>query len=160
MSRPRRLDGFTYVGLARYFLTTCTYRRRTTFRDHTVASQTIALFRTTSQAEGFSLLAYCLMPDHAHVLVEGLSDSSDFKRFAKLTKQRSGAAYALKADGPLWQKGNYERVLREGEDAKEIARYIIVNPVRAGLVQSADEYPYVGSDAWSIRESMEWITTA
>jgi putative transposase len=159
MSRPRRLEGFSYIGCQRYFLTTCTYERRSTFRDHTVAWQTIAQFRTTSEAEGFSLLAYCLMPDHAHVLVEGLRDSSDFKRFAKLAKQRSGAAYALKAGEPLWQKGYYEYVLREAEDAKEIARYIIANPLRASLVQSPDEYPFSGSDTWSIRELMEWITT-
>ena len=99
------------------------------------------------------------MPDHAHLLIEGQSNGSDFRRFAKMVKQRSGAAYALNADQPLWQKGYYEHVLREGEDAREIARYIIANPVRAGIVQSPDEYPFSGSDPWSIRELMEWIST-
>ena len=160
MSRPRRLDGFTYVGLTRYFLTTCTHNRRPTFHDHDVATQTIDQFRTTSQDEQFALLAYCVMPDHAHLLVEGRSEESDFRRFAKLAKQRSGAAYAMRADQPLWQKGYYEHVLREDEDAREIARYIVANPVRAGLVESPDQYPHVGSDTWSIRELMEWITTA
>ena len=160
MSRPRRLDGFTYVGLARYFLTTCTYQRRPTFRDHDIATQTIEQFRTTSRVEEFELLAYCVMPDHAHLLVEGLTQRSDFRRFAKMVKQRSGAAYALTSDKPLWQKGYYEHVLREEEDAKEIAKYIIANPVRAALVDSPDRYPYSGSDKWSIRELMEWVTTA
>ena len=67
-----------------------------------------------------------------------------------MAKQRSGAAYALKSGEPLWQKGYYEHVLREDEDSKEIAHYIIANPVRAGLVQSPDDYPFIGSDAWSI----------
>jgi putative transposase len=113
MSRPRRLEGFSYVGCYRYFLTTCTYERRQTFLDHTIATQTIEHFRTTSREEGFSLLAYCVMPDHMHALLEGLTDESDFRRCAKMAKQRSGAAYALKSETPLWQKGYYEHVLRE-----------------------------------------------
>jgi len=98
------------------------------------------------------------MPDHVHVLLEGFTDQSDFRRCAKLAKQRSGAAYALTADQRLWQKGYYEHVLRDDEDSKEVAFYIIANPVRAGLVQSPDKYPLSGSDQWSIRELMEWVT--
>ena len=99
------------------------------------------------------------MPDHAHLLVEGLTERSDFRRFAKMVKQQSGAAFALTSDEPLWQKGYYEHVLREEDDAKEIARYIVANPVRAGLVKSPDLYPYSGSDKWPIRELMDWVTT-
>jgi putative transposase len=160
VSRPRRLDGFAYVGFARYFLTTCTYQRHPTFRDAEIATRTIEHFRTTARAEQFELLAYCLMPDHAHLLVEGLTESADFRRFTKLAKQRSGAAYALTADRPLWQKGYYERVLRQEEDAREIARYIVANPVRAGIVESPDRYPHSGSDKWSIGELIEWVTRA
>ena len=156
MSRPRRLDGFSYVGCYRYFLTTCTHERRETFLDHEIAIQTIEQFRRTSRDEGFSLLAYCVMPDHMHALLEGLDDASDFRRCAKIAKQRSGAVYALKSDAPLWQKGYYEHVLRDDEDSKEVAFYIIANPVRAGLVRSPDEYALSGSDSWSIRELMEW----
>ena len=144
--------------MARYFLTTCTYQRRPTFRDHDIATQTLEQFRTTAKGEQFALSAYCLIPDHAHLLVEGLTDTADFRRFAKLAKQRSGASYALTTDRPLWQKGYYEHVLRDDEDSKEVAFYIVANPVRAGLVQSPDEYPFSGSDKWSIRELMEWVT--
>jgi len=98
------------------------------------------------------------MPDHVHALLEGLTDQSDFRRCAKMAKQRSGATYALTSETPLWQKGYYEHVLRDEEDSKEIAFYIIANPVRAGLVQSPDDYPFSGSDAWTIRELIEWVT--
>ena len=98
------------------------------------------------------------MPDHLHALLEGLDDSSDFRRCAKMAKQRSGAAYALRSEQPLWQKGYYEHVLRDDEDSKEVAFYIVANPVRAGLIQSPDEYPLSGSDQWSIRELIDWVT--
>jgi hypothetical protein len=57
-----------------------------------------------------------------------------------------------------WQKGYYEHVLRDDEDSKEVAFYIIANPVRAGLARSPDEYPFSGSDSWLIRQLMEWVT--
>ena len=61
--------------------------------------------------------------------------------------------YALHGGGgPLWQDGYYERVLRRDEDIKEVARYIFENPVRAGLVQSPTEYPYLGSEVWTLAE--------
>jgi hypothetical protein len=84
MSRPRRLEGFNYVGRYRYFLTFCTRDRLPVFEEGEIAEQTLAQFRRTSTLERFAILAYCLMPDHAHLLVEGLRIDSDFRRFAKM----------------------------------------------------------------------------
>jgi hypothetical protein len=55
-------------------------------------------------------------------------------------------------------KGYYEHVLRDNEDSKQIAFYIIANPVRAGLVQSPDQYLLSRSDSWSIGDLMTWVT--
>ena len=95
------------------------------------------------------------MPDHAHFLVEGESDQADFRRFVRHAKQHSGAAYALRYGQPLWQEGYYDRVLRRDTDARGVARYILWNPVRAGLCATPAEYPHLGSDVWSIEELME-----
>ena len=92
------------------------------------------------------------MLDHAHLLVEGTSDRSDFCRLIKSAKQSSGQSYAAAAKQPLWQEGFYDRVLRPDEDPKKIARYIIDNPVRAGLVRSPLDYPLSGSDLWTMQE--------
>ncbi len=152
MSRPRRLEHFSYVGPALYFLTFCARNRRPTFVESSVFDATLGKFRNVAIRESFAVLAYCFMPDHAHLLVEGLKESSDLRRFAKLMKQHSGAAHALQTGQPLWQEGYYDRVLREEEDVKEVARYILDNPVRAGLVRTPSEYPYLGSDVWSLEE--------
>jgi putative transposase len=80
------------------------------------------------------------MPDHAHLLVEGLSASSDLKRFAKMAKQRSGGVHRRCCGQRLWQEGYFERVLRDGDDPAAIARYIIENPIDAGI----QNHPYVG----------------
>jgi REP element-mobilizing transposase RayT len=97
------------------------------------------------------------MPDHAHVLVEGTTADACFKQFMKRLKQSSGQSYAHRAKCRLWQEGYYDRVLRSEEEVKIVARYIIDNPVRAGLVREVQEYKWVGSDRWSIEELIESV---
>ena len=152
MARPRRVVGFSYRGVVRYFLTICTRKRLKAFRDDTTAANTLGHFRRIAKDERFAILAYCVMPDHVHFLVEGQAAESDFRRFVRRAKQHSGAAYALSCDEPLWQDGYYERILRDDSDAAEFARYIVWNPVRAGLVLMPEQYLYLGSDAWPIEE--------
>ena len=140
MSRPKRLPTHNYVGRAIYFLTFCTYERAEAFRDSEVAVRTVEQFRRTAAIEQFAIRAYCLMPDHMHLLVEGLSASSDLKRFAKMAKQRSGGVHRRRCGQRLWQEGYFDRVLRDGDDPAAVARYIIENPLRAGL----SNHPHVG----------------
>ena len=158
MSRPKRLEGFDYAGTHRYFLTFCTRDRLPVFQDTPIAEQTLAQFRRTSTLEQFAILAYCLMPDHAHLLVEGLCVDSNLKRFAKMAKQRSGGLYARNKNERLWQAGYYERVLREEDDVRALARYIVNNPLRAGLAKSPADYPFVGSDVWTMEELLESLS--
>jgi putative transposase len=157
MSRPRRLETLSYIGQQRYFLTFYVRDRLPALSDPQAAEQTLAQFRRTSALEHFAILAYCLMPDHVHLLVEGLLPDSDLKRFAKMAKQRSGSLYARTRHKRLWQPGYYERVLRDEDDAREFARYVVNNPVRAGLVESAEDYLFVGSDVWSLKDLLESI---
>ena len=92
------------------------------------------------------------MPDHAHLLVEGLSDKSNLRRFVNSAKQHSGYAHGQARRERLWQGGYYDRVLRPSEDPKWVARYILENPVRAGLVESPQDYEFLGSDVWEIQD--------
>ena len=45
----------------------------------------------------------------------------------------------------LWQKGFYDHILRSGKAIDEAAWYIFLNPVRAGLAKTIEEWPYSGS---------------
>ncbi|HEY9465944.1 MAG TPA: transposase [Vicinamibacterales bacterium] len=142
MSRPKRLSSHNYLGIARYFLTFCTFERIQALADPDVAARTLEQFRRTAAIEQFAIRAYCLMPDHVHLLVEGLSARSDLKRFAKMAKQRSGGVHRRRCGVKLWQEGYFDRVLRDGDDPAALARYILDNPIEAGL----PNYPNVGSD--------------
>jgi putative transposase len=158
VARPRRLEGFSYRGPYRYFLTFCTRDRTCAFIDADAVAVSLEQIRRTRDDEMFELLTYCFMPDHLHLLIEGCHESSDLRKFAKLSKQRSGAQYALKHGGPLWQEGYHDHVLRAEDDTKVIARYILANPVRAGLVEDPRDYPFSGSDRWTIEELLEAVS--
>jgi putative transposase len=145
-ARPRRLQNFSYFGLRRYFLTFCSAGRRDAFTNDAVVELARTQISTTARQEQFAILAYCFMPDHVHLLVEGLTAAADLRRFVKLAKQRSGALYARRFRHALWQKGYYERVLRERDDPYVITQYILENPVRAGLVANPRDYPHAGCD--------------
>jgi putative transposase len=93
----------------------------------------------------FAILAYCFMPDHLHLLVEGQSESSGLRTFARLAKQYSGYYYRRRYGSPLWQSNLYEHVARDDERTDAIVRYIVENPVRAQLVQRVQDYPFMGS---------------
>ncbi len=152
---PRHLRGFGYVGAQRYFLTWSTHGRLTVFTDKAAVDLTIAQILRAAREEAFALLAYCFMPDHVHLLVEGRTEISDGRRFVHRARQFSGYHFSRVTGRRLWQKYGYERVLRDDEATLAVARYIINNPVRAGLVQRPEDYPGSGSEVYSMREILE-----
>jgi putative transposase len=105
----------------------------------------IDALRNAARRNGFTVFAYCFMPDHVHLLVAGTRRDSYLPDFMKDFKGTSGhERWVHEADG-LWQKTYYDHVLRRDEDMITVARYIAANPVRAGLVANVADYPYTGS---------------
>src|SRR6476646_9945579 len=149
---PPRIRGFEYLGFYRYFLTICTFNRIHAFdREPTVRMATMQLSRTADE-RGIEVIAYCFMPDHAHVLMQGKYASADFREFVRLFKRRSSYEWKRTHRTMLWQRSYFEHVLRDDEDTIAVARYILENPVRAGLVTQIEDYPYLGSMTASIRD--------
>jgi REP-associated tyrosine transposase len=113
--------------------------------------------RRAADQERFALLAYCFMPDHAHFVIRGLHDDSHFKRFATRAKQFSGYAFSQAHDGQrLWQRYFYEHVLRDEETSQKVIKYVVANPVRGGLVEQPQDYPFLGSDVFSKEQLWEF----
>jgi len=147
--RPTRLKDFPYVGYHQYSLRFATPGRRRVFEAASAAHLVIGQTQTTCTQERFAILAYCVMPDHMHLVIEGTSATSDLRRCAKLTKQRTDyAARKMFGIRRLWQQGYYERILRSDEATMIVVRYVLDNPVHAGLVACADDYPFSGGSFW------------
>jgi len=86
-------------------------------------------------------LAWVVMPDHLHWLMQ-LEDAS-LESLMRQVKSRSSKAVNERSarTGQLWQAGFHDRALRKEEDLLASARYIVANPVRAGLVKRVGDYP-------------------
>jgi putative transposase len=95
------------------------------------------------------------MPDHLHLLAEGTTTTADCRKFVSRAKQYSGFYFKQTFRKTLWQRYGYERVLRSEDASLSVARYILENPVRARLVTRATDYPFTGSDRYSIAEILE-----
>ena len=157
--RPPRHAGFSYVGCHRYFLTICTFQRAELFTIQDLVAAVWLQFLRTGKERHFALIAYCFMPDHLHVLAEATSDTADLRRFVSEAKQSGAHAARQWVRGKLWQSGYYDRILRDDDNSHDVARYIIQNPVRAGLAASPEEYPFLGSSILSTNDliaSIQW----
>ena len=95
------------------------------------------------------------MPDHFHGLLEGRSEHSQLTELVRRFKQSTAFHYRRRTGDVLWQPGYHEHVLRSEEATGSIARYILENPIRAGLAIAVGEYPYCGSRIYSDDEVVE-----
>ena len=122
-----------------YLLTTTTADRQSLFQSLTAGRVVINALRSLDTAELTQTLACVVMPDHVHWLMRlGRSPLAEMmQRF----KGRCARALSPFAGSPVWQKGFHDRAVRSDESLEAIARYVIENPVRAGLAKHIGDYP-------------------
>jgi len=152
MAQPKRLRGISYQGFSTYFVTSVTSHRTKAFSCIDFGLWAKQKLIATAEREKFAISAYCLMPDHAHLLLNALDHQSDLCRMVSAWKQQTGFAWSRSESGKLWQHGYWERVLRDEEETLPIARYVIENPVRAALVSEPAAYELSGSTVFTIEQ--------
>lgn len=74
-------------------------------------------------------------------------------------KQYAGYAYSKKYGARLWQPWGFERVLRHEDASLAVARYIVENSVRGGLVKVVEDYPFVGSQVYELKDLIASLPT-
>lgn len=140
-----RLPVDHYLGRKFYFLTLCFECRRRFGANPRVASWLIAQLQRHSVTQGFFVHAYCVMPDHLHLLASAASDESNLMAFVESFKQETAYEFARRSRRDLWQSKYYDRILRGSDSPESVAWYIWLNPVRKGLCSAPTEYPFLGS---------------
>ncbi|HEX7338550.1 MAG TPA: transposase [Rhodanobacteraceae bacterium] len=125
-----------------YLLTTTTAGRRHLFSRFAIARTVCQCMADPACWPRCSLLCWVLMPDHWHgmVCLDAEGDISTtmnrWKAIATRRLHRQGLA------GQVWAKGFHDHALRYEDDLRHVARYIVANPLRAGLVGDVLDYPY------------------
>lgn len=92
----------------------------------------------------FDLISYCIMPNHVHMLVYVERFLKPFFKTMQSIKRHSSrkSNLILNRQGSFWHEENYDHIVRNQEELNNIINYIMRNPVKAGLVNNADEWKW------------------
>jgi REP element-mobilizing transposase RayT len=125
-----------------YHVIACTAGRRKVHADLRCGREVVrSLMRLESEQIATSL-AFVVMPDHLHWLMQLRETKTlsvcvaSMKSFAARNITRKGLA-----GNPVWQKGYMDRAIRREQELVKVARYIVANPLRAGIVDDIGDYP-------------------
>jgi REP-associated tyrosine transposase len=152
---PKHLDSFNYKGRYSYALAFITEQREPLMRDVEVIRLVVPQFVRAGREKGFVVVVHCMMPDHAHLIVDGLRDDSDGLAFIKAAKQYTGYYYKQAYGRRLWQRYGYEHVIRDDMERALTIRYLLANPVRAGIVADPRYFVGLGSEKYTIDELIQ-----
>ncbi len=142
MAYPDALRHRTSVEGAAYIVTAVTRDRMRPFAYFDLALALARELHALEKTGTCHLIAWVIMPDHVHVLLQ--LAQHPLASVVQQVKGRSARSVNELAgrEGPLWQRGYHEHAVRRNEDLVELARYVVMNPVRAGLVARLVDYPF------------------
>jgi putative transposase len=126
-----------------YLITTVTHRGIPLFSDFNLARLLVQVMRHQHDRCLVDSLAFVVMPDHLHWLIQ-VREPHPLSRIIQYTKAMSARRInALRGcpGAPVCQKGFHDHAVRREEDLRHLARYVIANPLRAGLVSRIGDYP-------------------
>ncbi len=120
-----------------YVITAVTRERQPFFTDFFVSRTLIRVLLEHEERGYAETLCFVVMPDHLHWLMQ-LGYSRELESVVRSVKALSSKRTGQR----LWQKGFHDHALRRDEDMKNVARYVVANPLRAGIVDSLNDYPH------------------
>ena len=120
-----------------YHITTTISNRQPLFSDFYLARKIINTIKQSDTLGYTTTLALVIMPDHIHWLMQ-LEGKVTLQQVIRSMKSQTAKVIGY----PIWQAGYYDHAIRKDEDIVHIARYIIANPIRAGLVKKVGDYPH------------------
>lgn len=141
-----------------YHVTSATRGRTPTFEDPANAKAVIDSLAFIRERDWAYVLAYCVMPDHVHLLLVPRNERTLSQVMQSIKGFVSRKINARDdAHGPIWQQSFYDRAIREEKQLETALNYIHFNPVRAGLVALPGEYRFSSAfpgattdvEAWS-----------
>jgi putative transposase len=99
-----------------------------------------------------SAYVYIFMPDHVHVILAGNDSDANIKKSLEMFKQKTGFWLSQNHSDVRWQKDYYDHILRSKENLDVNIKYILNNPVRAGIVEHWKQYLFKGSTVYDLNE--------
>jgi putative transposase len=127
-----------------FFVTFCTHRRRKVLATNFVHLAFVKFAIEACEERNIAVGRYVIMPDHLHLFVCGPDDFMVGKWIGMLKQCLAKAIEREQITDPIWQRGFFDHLLRSDESYDQKWNYVRENPVRAGLVAKAEDWPYAG----------------
>jgi REP element-mobilizing transposase RayT len=126
---------YSAIGMV-YHVVFSTKNNQPIFKKHDHARCLTLLLKSDQDRNFTKTLSFVVMPDHIHWLFKlNIGDISQaVQRVKSLFTKHTGLR--------IWNTGFYDHAIRSEESLIDVARYIVANPLRAGIVKSVGEYPY------------------
>jgi REP element-mobilizing transposase RayT len=129
-----------------YFLTVCSVQRRRIMTRSSVAAILVESWQAAPEVHGWVVGRYVIMPEHVHFFASAQPEAKSLSMFMrdwkKWTTRQVTKSERIKP--PVWQLEFFDHVLRSARSYSEKWDYVRENPVRAGLVAAAEDWPYAG----------------
>lgn len=143
--RKHRLDPACYQGRIFVSFTLCVKNRSPLFIESDIVNIFMNLLNDSAIRFSCKIPAYCFMPDHVNIVVEGTQEEVNLLKFINHYKQTTGYWMSKNRSDVSWQKDFFDHILRKDESLQVVIRYILDNPVRKGLVLNWQDYPFKGA---------------
>ena len=140
MSKPPR--DHARIGTNTYFVTASAWGHRSLFQSQRIASLLINTLSHYRSAQKYLLHEFVIMPNHIHLMFT----PSEITLERAMQFVKGGFSYRVKKelgiDAEVWARGYVDHRIRDQNDYERHLSYVRNNPVKAGLVKLAEEYPY------------------
>jgi REP element-mobilizing transposase RayT len=137
------MKGRTSLKYNIYHITACIENRQAFFHNFQYACLLINEMTTLVEKQEINYITWIIMLEHLHWLFQSTSDKN-LSKVIQILKGRSSRAINQyeKSGGFSWQRGFYDHAIRTEENLLAVSRYIVANPLRAGLVEHVGNYPF------------------
>jgi REP element-mobilizing transposase RayT len=144
IEKRHRLPLHNYVGSVAIAFTACVANRFRLFLNQPLVSTFAQLLLESAKHHACEIPAYVFMSDHIHAIFRGASPASNGYKTMVAFKPQSGF-WLSRHTQSRWQKDFFGHIIRDESEISKHAKYILNNPVCAGLVEDWRAYPFKGS---------------
>lgn len=150
VEKKHRLDPEVYKGGNFVSFTICIKERMELFSNQNAVRVFEKILLEELEKKECAAWIYVFMPDHVHIIISGKTAIADPRKCIAMFKQKTGFWLSKNNKNVMWQKDYYDHILRNNEDLISHIKYILNNPVRAGIVSYWKHYKFFGSTEYNL----------
>lgn len=150
--KKHRLNSEVYTGSNIVSYTACVKNRKRLFVSDQVVNVFEEILLTELNANKCDAYIYLFMPEHLHFIIGGKIEDANTKICMDMFKKKTGFWLSKNMSSFKWQKDYYDHILQRQESLEIQIKYILMNPVRKGIVDHWKSYKFKGSTVYNLTE--------